>query len=163
MDETVGLLVPDHMRHRFAAWDGIRDLGAISIAVPGVPYYIAKLRELAPRARLAIVDDVARALERRDGGFDAFALPAERGSAWTLIHPRYSVVVPEPSPIKVPLAYPIARRDLAFASFVNTWIDLKRKDGTLDALYRYWILGQEATARRRRWSILRDVLHWTES
>ena len=163
MDETVGLLVPDHMRHRFATWDGIRDLGAISIAVPDVPYYIAKLRELAPRARLAIVDDVARTLERRDSGFDAFALPAERGSAWTLIHPRYSVVVPEPSPIKVPLAYPIARHDLAFASFVNTWIDLKRKDGTLDALYRYWILGQEATARRRRWSILRDVLHWTES
>jgi Na+/H+-dicarboxylate symporter/ABC-type amino acid transport substrate-binding protein len=163
MDETVGLLVPDHMRHEFATWDGIRDLGAIRVAVPDVPYYIAKLRELLPRAHLAIVDDVARTLERRDAAFDAFALPAERGSAWTLIHPRYTVVVPEPSAIKVPLAYPIARRDLAFASFVNTWIDLKRKDGTIDALYRYWILGQEATARRRRWSILHDVLHWTES
>lgn len=94
--------------------------------------------------------------------FDAIALPAERGSAWTLIHPRYSVVVPEPTPIKVPLAYPIARRDLDFASFVNTWIELKRRDGTLDVLYRHWILGQTAAVRRPRGSILRGVLHWTE-
>ena len=42
------------------------------------------------------------------------------------------MVVPEGALIKVPLAYPIARRDAAFATFVNTWIELKRKDGTLD-------------------------------
>lgn len=163
MDETVALLVADHRRHEFATWGDIRALGPISIAVPNVPYYISKLRELAPDARIAIVDDVAKALERDDASFDAFALPAERGSAWTLIYPRYTVVVPEPLLIKVPLAYPIARHDLAFASFVNTWIDLKRKDGTIDALYRHWILGQQAAARKPRWSILHDVLHWTES
>ena len=83
-------------------------------------------------------------------------------SAWTLLHPKFSVVVPEPGTIKIPLAYPVARRDELFASFVNTWIELKRKDGTIDALYRYWILGQNAAAKRPRWSILRNVLHWTD-
>jgi hypothetical protein len=62
----------------------------------------------------------------------------------------------------VPLAYAIARHDQVFASFVNTWIDLKRKDGTIDRLYRYWILGQNAAAARPRWSIIRDVLHWVD-
>ena len=163
MDETVALLVPDHARHQFATWDGIRALGPITVAVPDVPYYGAKLRELLPRAHLAIVSDIAKTLAEPDGTFDAFALPAERGSAWTLIHPRYTVVVPEPQAIKVPLAYPIGRHDLAFATFVNTWIDLKRKDGTIDELYRHWILGQQAAVRRPRWSILHDVLHWTDS
>ena len=62
----------------------------------------------------------------------ALAMPAERGSAWTLLYPQFSVVVPEPGIVKIPLAYPIGRHDEAFASFINTWIDLKRKDGTID-------------------------------
>ena len=48
------------------------------------------------------------------------------------------------------------------AQFVNTWIELKRRDGTIDALYRHWILGQQAGHRQPRWSIIRDLLHWVE-
>ena len=84
------------------------------------------------------------------------------GRRGRLIHPEYSVVVPGPEPIKVPLAYPIAKRDERLAAFVNTWIALKRKDGTIDAAYRHWILGQDDAARQPRWSIVRDVLHWVE-
>jgi ABC-type amino acid transport substrate-binding protein len=97
-----------------------------------------------------------------DPGVDAIALPAERGSAWTLIYPRYTVVVPEPSRIRLPLAYPMPRDDEAFAGLINMWIELKRKDGTIDALYQYWILGRNAEQARRRWSIIRDVLHWID-
>jgi ABC-type amino acid transport substrate-binding protein len=89
-------------------------------------------------------------------------LPAERGSAWTLMYPAYSVVVPGPDPIRVPLAYPIGKRDQRLATFVNTWIALKRKDGTFDAAYKHWILGQSAAPRQPRWSIVRNVLHWVE-
>ena len=68
-----------------------------------------------------------------DPSVDAVFLPAERGSAWTLMFPEYSVVVPGPEPIRVPLAFPIGKRDEQFARFINTWIALKRKDATLDA------------------------------
>jgi ABC-type amino acid transport substrate-binding protein len=64
--------------------------------------------------------------------------------------------------VKVPLAYPIAGRDTVFADFINTWIELKRKDGTIDDLYKYWILGQNATPHGPRWSIIRNVLGWVE-
>ena len=68
----------------------------------------------------------------------------------------------QPGLVKVPLAYPIARHDQAFATFINTWIDLKKKDGTLESLYRYWILGRTPTPAAPRWSVIRDVLHWVE-
>ena len=74
-------------------------------------------------------------------GFDAVVLTAERGSAWTLLHPQYSVTMPMPHPIKVPLAYPIAAHDEGLAKLVNTWIELKQKDGTIDALFAHWIRG----------------------
>ena len=54
LDETLGLIVRDHQRGGFSSWDVIRDRGAITIIVPEVPYYIQKMRELAPRAVLKV-------------------------------------------------------------------------------------------------------------
>lgn len=162
LDETMALIVRDHRRDEFTSWDAIRELGPITILAPDVPYYIDKLRELAPNAVLQIESQDDLKLPLDDARVDALLLPAERGSAWTLMFPQYSVVVPGPDPIRVPLGYPIGKRDERFASFVNTWIGLKRKDGTLDAVYRYWVLGQNAAPRQPRWSIIRNVLHWTE-
>ena len=86
--------------------------------------------------------------------------PAERGSAWTLMYPRYTVVVPAPSRVRLPLAYPLARNDDMFARYIDTWLELKQKDGTLSALYDYWILGRTGGTAARRWSVMRNVLHW---
>lgn len=158
LDETLALLVRDHDRERFASWSAIAAIDGLTLGVPDVPYYVDKLRERAPRATI-------RALPSVEGSFtggitvDAIALPAERGSAWTILNPQYSVVVPEGPQVKMPLAWPIAGHDDAFATFVNTWIELKRKDGTFDALFKYWILGQNAAPAPPRWSILDNVLN----
>ena len=72
------------------------------------------------------------------------------------------MVVPAPGITKVPLAYPIGAQDPAFASFMNTWLDLKRKDGTIQGLYDYWVLGRDAAPRQPRWSVIRNVLHWVD-
>ena len=65
---------------------------------------------------------------------------------------------PEPDTVKIPLAYPVARRDQEWTQFVNTWIELKRRDGTIDALYGHWILGKHADKREPRWSVIRNLL-----
>ena len=44
------------------------------------------------------------------------------------------------------------------AAMVNTWIELKRKDGTIDELFAHWILGQNVAPTQPRWSIVDDVL-----
>jgi ABC-type amino acid transport substrate-binding protein len=162
LDETLSFVVPDEAREQFMNWSDIRARGAIKVAAPDVPYYLAKLHELVPRAEVHTFSNIRAIFTERGGTFDAIALPAERGSAWTLMFPKYSVVVPGPEVVRVPLAFPIARHDQALASFVNTWIELKRKDGTLDALYQYWILGRNAEARVPRWSVMRNVLHWID-
>jgi ABC-type amino acid transport substrate-binding protein len=163
LDETVAFVVPDDQRDQYASWDDIRARNPLAIAAPDVPYYVAKLREMLPRAHVQVYPDVEVLFDRAaTAHIDALALPAERGSAWTLMYPAYSVVVPGPDPIKVPLAYPIGKRDEALARFVNTWIALKRKDGTIDAAYKHWILGKDAAPRHPRWSIIGNVLHWVE-
>jgi Na+/H+-dicarboxylate symporter len=162
LDETLAFVVPDAVREEFSTWNAIRSRPTLTLAVPDVVYYVDKLRALVPHATIRPMKDVTTVFESPSPGVDGVALPAERGSAWTLIHPEFTVVVPEPDGLKVPLGYPIARQDRRFGAFVNTWIELKQKDGTFDAMYRYWILGRERGVPRPRWSIIRDVLHWVD-
>jgi hypothetical protein len=86
-------------------------------------------------------------------------LTAERGFP-TLLHPAFSVAVPQPLHIRLPLAYPVPRHDVEAARFLSTWIELKKRDGTIQAFYDHWILGRDAKAKTPRWSIVRDVLGW---
>jgi hypothetical protein len=132
----------------------------LRIGVPDAPYYIRKIQRELPNALIIPFARTSDLFGETAPNVDAFVLTAERGSAYTLLHPDYSVVVPQPRPAKVPLGYVIAGRDEGLANLVNVWLDLKRKDGTIDELFSHWILGKDATVHTPRWSILHDVLHW---
>jgi Na+/H+-dicarboxylate symporter/ABC-type amino acid transport substrate-binding protein len=163
LDETLAFVVKDHLRDRFSTWADIRELGPFAVAVPKLPYYIDQVKKRAPALNLVLVDTISE-LEAnlKEEMFDAVAMPAESGSVLTLLHPKFTVVVPEPGIVKIPLAYAVARRDQEWAQFINTWIELKRRDRTIEALYSHWVLGQQTFNRQVRWSIMRDVLHWAE-
>lgn len=93
---------------------------------------------------------------------DALLFLAEPGSAWTLIYPAYTVVVPQPHPVTIPVVYPMSKKDPKLRDFVNAWLELKKRDGTIGKVFEHWILGKGATTKTPRWSIIRDVLHWVE-
>jgi hypothetical protein len=58
------------------------------------------------------------------------------------------------------LPYVTVSRARGRRRFLSTWIELKKRDGTIQALYDHWILGKDAKAKAPRWSILRNVLGW---
>lgn len=159
LDETVAFVVPDHLLSAFSEWDSVRALGHLRLGVPGAPYFIRKIREELTDVDIVSISRMDDMFVQRVPPLDAIVATAERGSAYTLLHPEYSVAVPKPRPFKVPLAYVIAGRDRAMAAMVDTWIELKRKDGTIDALFAHWILGREPASRRPRWSVIDNVLH----
>jgi ABC-type amino acid transport substrate-binding protein len=160
LDETLAFVVPDYRRAEFsdAAW--IRAQPNLRIGIPDLP----DIRQLVER-EFKNVTTVSIPLGDGEGYFaghgqrvDAVALTAERGSFLTLLYPAYSVAVPHPLEIRLPLAYPVARHDAGMARFLGLWIDLKRKDGTIPTLYDHWILGKDAKIQTPRWSILRNLL-----
>jgi Na+/H+-dicarboxylate symporter len=159
LDETVAFVVPDRLVAAFSEWSNVRAMGRLRMGVPRMPYFIQKVRDELGNVDVVLLDRMADAFVAHDPPLDAVMMTAERGSAYTLLHPTYSVAVPKPRPFKVPLAYPIAARDLELTSAVNTWIELKRKDGTIDELFVHWILGEDAVRPHPRWSVMRNVLH----
>jgi Na+/H+-dicarboxylate symporter/ABC-type amino acid transport substrate-binding protein len=160
LDETIAFVVPDHLTVKFSEWSSVRELGRLRIGVPRAPYYVQRLRDELNDVEVVFIDRIEDMFVPHVPAIDAFVMTAERGSAYTLLHPAYSVAVPKPRPFRVPLAYVIAGRDAAMTSMVNTWIEQKRRDGTVDELFSYWILGQDNAPPRRRWSIMDNVLGW---
>ncbi|HEX5604977.1 MAG TPA: cation:dicarboxylase symporter family transporter, partial [Candidatus Binatia bacterium] len=163
LDESLAFVIKDQLREDFSSWSAIRELGEFPVTIPELPYFIDSVKARAPALKLGVVNSMKRIEEGlKNATLDAVVLPAERGSVLSLLYPKYTVVVPQPDIVKIPLAYPVARRDQDFAAFLNTWIELKRRDGTIHALYGHWILGKQASKRQPRWSIIRNVLHWVE-
>ncbi len=160
LDETLAFVVRDERRSEFSSAESIRKRAGLRIAVPALPYYLQLVHREFPRVAILPTTNFEDFLVRKGVSADALALPAERGSFMTLLHPDFSVAVPHPLAIRIPLAYPVARHDLGMVRFLGTWIDLKRKDGTIQALYDHWILGREARPPKPHWSVLRNVLHW---
>jgi hypothetical protein len=117
------------------------------------------IRNRLPDAQLTDIEETTELIDV-NAPYDAYLLPAERGSALTMLNPRFTVVIPDGATVKMPLAYPIAGNDPSRTRFVNTWIGLKEREGFVDRLYDHWILGKAVLQTPPRWSIVRNVLHW---
>ncbi len=163
---SVGFIVPDHLRNAFQNWDAIRERGASArIAIPGNPEARAFAKSILPNAILVPLSgpgDQRRMLESGAQGVDAIADLSEEGAAWTLLYPRFSLVVPKPA-IFAPLGFGVARGNQSLAQTIDAWIVAEKAKGTVDTIYRYWMLGEATkSAKPPRWSVIRNVLHWDQ-
>jgi Na+/H+-dicarboxylate symporter/ABC-type amino acid transport substrate-binding protein len=162
LQTNAAYIVPDHRRREFVDAAALAQRSDLRIAVPDLSYYIDRVQRWVPRADLVPVGSTREFLEAPPGTFDAMIGSAEVLSAWSMLYPSFSVVVPEPGYQRVPMAYPLPASEPDWSSTVNSWIELKKGDGKIDRAYDYWILGKEAEPRAPRWSVLRDVLGWTD-
>lgn len=158
VDETVAFVVRDHRRDEFGSRDAVRALVSPKIAVPNSPYYIEKLERYLPSADVTVIGSPREFFRAEPGTFDALLYTAESGSSYSLVYPEFTVAVPRPDILKVPLAYAVRRGDERMVELLSAWIDLKRLDGTIDSLFDHWILGSAGVDKTPRWSVWRNVL-----
>jgi Na+/H+-dicarboxylate symporter len=163
LTETIAFIVRDHRRHDFNNPESRAKLKHPKI---GDYVHIADYKDVVhkyfPQAEFVPLDTINDFFTDETEDIDAILGTAQRGAALSMLHPEFTVALPHPDLISVPLAYPISYRNLTSARFINTWISLKKMDGTIDSLYDYWILGKDAAPVKPRWSVIRDVLHWVE-
>ena len=158
IDETIAFVVRDHLRDEFGSRASIVELAAPRIAVPDIPYYVDKLERFLPDAEITVLPDVRDFFRAHPDRFDALLYTAESGSAYSLVYPDFTVAVPGPQLLKVPLAYGLRRGQERMVEVLSSWIDLKNRDGTVEALYDHWILGKAMNRTGERWSVWHNVL-----
>ena len=162
IDQTLAFIVKDHRRDQFKSWKTVQEIKGLRIGIPDVPYYISLIRRFLPHAEIVLLSYDRLFLKDKGEELDALVYSAEAGSAWTLVYPDYSVVVPLPDPIAVPMAYAVAQGDHDMLEFLNIWLGLKKRDGTIKNINDHWILGRGAESKEPRWSVIRNVLHWVK-
>ena len=163
MDLTLGFLVPDHQRKLFANINALRANKDLTIGVvQNDPAFSRWIQRSLPLAEIVDVPSPRPFLRGEREDLDAVVYSAEGGSAWTLIYPNYSIVVPENTHIKVPMAYPLPGGDSEWSGYVSTWVEMNTKNGIVDNLFDHWIGGGGAKPKEPRWSVIRDVLHWVD-
>lgn len=161
VEQTIGFVMPDERRNEF---DSVKELvshSGLAIALVGDEFFRQRVIRLVPDARVTLLDSVDEFTAQRDE-YDLMITTAESGSAWTLLHPEYAVVVPSDLQLRLPAGYAVAADQEELARFLSGWVTLNQANGWLDGLYDHWVLGVDAKPRQPRWSVIRDVLGWVE-
>ncbi|MDH4039446.1 MAG: cation:dicarboxylase symporter family transporter [Gammaproteobacteria bacterium] len=162
---TMGIVVRDERRHDFDSVEKLRASHGLRIGVPldqsqistSMDYYFD-----GSDVEFVVLDSSRPFFEGLHPELDGFLMPAEHASAWSLLYPQYTVVVPQPHPVEVPTAFGLARNPGELGDVVNEWVLFADNAGIIQRSYDYWILGQGATVAKPRWSIMRNVLGWTD-
>jgi len=161
IDGIFGFVVRDERREEFATLDEIRQSKGLTIGIPASTDFMQdRIRSyLGPvDATFASLSTPREFFEGRRRDIDALFVRAEVGSAWTLLYPEYSVVVPQPVVYKAPAGIAVSRASADLAEFINNWLVIQQASGGVQRAYDYWVLGRGAEQTKPRWSILRDVI-----
>jgi Na+/H+-dicarboxylate symporter/ABC-type amino acid transport substrate-binding protein len=165
---SVSFIVKDNRRDEFQSWEDIRKRGASArIAILDLANARGLAKVLMPESTLVFYknpEEIEKFLESGGPGpeVDAIAYMSENGAAWTLLYPNFSLVVPRPA-VFLPTAYAVSAGNEKLVKTFNAWLLVEKTRGTVDQLYRYWMLGEAAEIQKPpRWSVIRNVLHWTD-
>jgi Na+/H+-dicarboxylate symporter/ABC-type amino acid transport substrate-binding protein len=162
---TAAFVVRDHRRHDFESLEALQTQRMLTIGVTANPQLVEQqLRGWLPDVSLELVG-----LQSPDDfflsavpGVDALITTAEIGTALTLLHPEYAVVIPKPTLWRLPMGFATAKGAFELAEYLDGWVATHREKGTFQRAYDHWIMGEGAKKKEPRWSILRNVLHWVD-
>ncbi len=157
---NLGFLVPDHKRKLFADSQTLSQLALRIGVVQNDPAFRRQVETLLPQSQAVFIVSPRAYLRGEGPELDAVLYSAEGGAAWTLLYPGFSIVVPQPILARLSAGYLVPPEDDAWARYINEWVSLKRRDGTVDALFDHWIRGGGAQDQSPRWSIASNVLGW---
>lgn len=157
-EASLSVVVRDYRRREFDSWGKISKMEDLDLALVDLPFYIRRAQSALPDARIHVIGSAREFVSAQEGQYDALLYSAEAGSAWTLLHPQYSVVVPKPNVISIPVVFGLPNDTHRLADYVDAWIGTNRSSRKISQLYDHWILGRGATEERVRWSVVRNVL-----
>jgi ABC-type amino acid transport substrate-binding protein len=151
------LVVPVNRINHFTDLNQVQQNKALRIGAIGE--YASVVRNHFPQAILASSEWVEELQKNKVDCVLWSELPAY---IWCLAHPGFTTVSFGHSLGKKYFAYPCDAQTDQFIHFLNDWINLKQEQGFELKQREYWFLGKIEVPQEKRWSIIRNVLHWVE-
>lgn len=125
--------------------------------------YEPLVHSLVPEDQIAVIDNYEEYVQNYPN--DVLIRAQPQAIAWSLNYPNFTVVAPKPEIAQDSLGYAVALGSDQMLCYLNQWLLLKKNERFTQHQYDLWVLGKTEieTPQPRRWSIIRDVLGWTEN
>ena len=162
LDLHLAFVTRDDRKDEFEQREEVAKKKDLAIGIAAGSDYFQAASTLFPGATLVPLESPEEFFNQTEA--EVLLTTAEVGTALTLLHPFYDVAILQPSDTyKIPCVYVVSKDcDDASLMFLNYWLEMEDKYGSLDKKYRYWVLGEDTEHQPPRWSVIRDVLHWVE-
>lgn len=163
LESRIVFVMRKKLSHLYPSLEAILKSPSTKIIVRKGSSYEALAKTLVPSDRLVSVENSTEYTKNHP--YDVFLLGEPQAISWILQHPKFTVVAPTPAISQDSLGYALALGQDRFLCYLNQWLALKKNENFTQKQYDVWILGrtESATPPPRRWSIIRDVLGWTEN
>jgi proton glutamate symport protein len=137
--QSLAFIVKDKRRADFTKWPNIINNKQLTIGIPETFFYQKAVERNFINNDAWKISTPRLFFKEKYQHIDGMLFGAAAASAWTLLHPEYTVVVPKPVLAPLSMAFPINHNDQAFELFMRNWIEMKQKSRTIDQLFDYWI------------------------
>jgi hypothetical protein len=144
--QSIAFLVKEARRKEFSDWEEIVNRKDLIIGIPEIFYSENVVKRYFSHTTAWEISTPRLFFREKYQHIDGMLFGAATASAWTLIHPEYTVIVPKPARPALSMAFAINTNDSAFEIFMRNWILMKQKNKDIDHLFHYWIAGKEPNA-----------------
>ncbi|QVV67018.1 cation:dicarboxylate symporter family transporter [Synechococcus sp. LA31] len=138
----VSLLLHSERLRDQRSWQDLRQQEGLRLGLPTTsPFLLQWARQLLPRATLYPQQPLEALVQSlRRGEVDAVLLSAQKGSAWTVLEPDLSLLVPQPA-LSLPAARAFPQKGESLRHVWELWMQYARADGLRDQVFRHWVEG----------------------
>ena len=153
-------LMVDKNSEKYNSFEKIIELDTLTISYFEREEIAREFTSFFPNAGLYRLDDPYDFFKHKlpdSVKVDAYLTSAERGSALSMLFPDYKVVNPLPYHITNALVFPLAPDDY-WRKYINSWIEFRKKDGSIQRIYEQWVLGKEYREKEKPWSVWDNVI-----
>ncbi len=138
-EQTIAFLTKNERRAEFTDWSSIIRRKDFIIGIPETFFYQTEVERTFVTGKAWEISTPRLFFQEKYAHIDAMLFGAPAASAWTLLYPDYTVVVPKPAIPPLYMAFPINKNDHAFELFMRNWIEMKEQSLQFKDLFSYWI------------------------
>ena len=140
--QSLAFIVKDERRTEFKQWSDIIDNRDLTIGIPETFFYQKAVERNFIHNKAWEISTPRLFFKEKYQHIDGMLFGAAAASAWSLLHPEYTVIVPKPVLAPLSMSFPINHNDQAFELFMRNWLEMKQQSKVIDQLFNYWISNQ---------------------
>ncbi len=141
--QSMAFLVKEERRKEFSDWQNIVSREDLIIGIPEIFYSENVVNRYFDKTTAWEISTPRLFFKEKHQNIDGMLFGAATASAWTLLYPDYTVIVPKPARPELSMAFAINTNDNAFEIFMRNWIVMKKKNKDIEHLFNYWIAGKK--------------------